>query len=95
MQWAREHHFPWSTVTPALAAEGGHLVVLQWAREHGCPWALDTCTYAAEAGQQEVLQWVRENDANGEAWDENLVRRHAAGPRKQKVLTWLDQLGAQ
>jgi hypothetical protein len=41
-----------------------------------------------------VLQWVRENDATGEAWDEIRVRYHAAGPRKQEVLTWLDELGA-
>ena len=40
----------------------------------------------------EVLQWVRENDADGEAWwDEDCVRRNAAGPRKQEVLTWLDE----
>ena len=37
------------------------------------------------------MQWVREN-AIGEPWDENLVRTHAAGPRKQEVLTWLDRL---
>ena len=68
--------------------------VLQWAREHGCPWNSSTCTWAAGNGQLEVLQWVRENDATGEAWDEIRVRYHAAGPRKQEVLTWLDELGA-
>jgi hypothetical protein len=50
---------------------------------------------AAQAGHLEVLQWVRENDANGEAWDEFCVRTHAAGPRKQEVLTWLDQLSSR
>ena len=68
--------------------------MLQWAREHGCPWDIYTCIYAARAGQLEVLQWVRENDATGEAWDERLVRANAAGPRKQEVLTWLDELSA-
>jgi len=38
---------------------------------------------------------MRENDATDEAWDERLVRAYAAGPRKQEVLTWLDQLSAQ
>jgi hypothetical protein len=66
-QWAREHHCQWNEVTPALAAEGGHL---------------------------EVLQWVRANDATGEAWDKDLVRAHAGGPRWQEVLTWLDGLTA-
>ena len=67
---------------------------MQWARQHDCPWDSDTCTYAAIAGQLEVLQWVRENDATGEVWEERLVRTHASGPRKQEVLTWLDELGA-
>ena len=44
------------------------------------------------SGQLEVLQWVRENDAAGKVWDEDDVRTHAAGPRKQEVLTWLDGL---
>ena len=92
LQWAREHHCPWNLWTPAWAAQGGHLEVLQWAREHGCPWDSSTCRYAATHGQLEVLQWVRENDASGEVWNENLVRTSAAGPRKQEVLTWLDQL---
>jgi hypothetical protein len=43
-------------------------------------------------GQLEVLQWMRENDTVGEVWSERLVRTHAAGPRKQEVLTWLDGL---
>jgi hypothetical protein len=72
--------------------EGGHLELLQWAREHDCPWSVGTTHCAARAGHLEVLQWVRENDANGEIWEGHLVRRHAAGPRKQEVLTWLDQL---
>jgi len=37
---------------------------------------------------------MRENDATGEAWDENRVRRCAGGPRKHQVLTWLDELSA-
>jgi len=37
---------------------------------------------------------VRENDATGEVWDEHRVRTHASGPRKQEVLTWLDQVSA-
>ena len=75
-------------------AEGGHLAVLQWARETGCPWDFSTLMYAAEAGQLEVLQWVRENDATGEVWSERRVRIFAAGPRKQEVLAWLDELSA-
>jgi hypothetical protein len=50
--------------------------------------------YAAYNGQLEVLQWTRENDAAGEAWDQNRVRTHAGGPRKEEMLTWLDQLNA-
>jgi hypothetical protein len=38
---------------------------------------------------------MRENDANGEAWDERIVREHAALHRRQKVLTWLDELNSQ
>ena len=94
LQWARKHHCPWNWVTPALAAEGGHLAVLQWAREYHCPWGSETCSFAARAGQMEVLQWVRENDATSEVWNELLARIHAIGPRKQEVLTWLDELGA-
>jgi len=41
-----------------------------------------------------VLQWIRENDTNGAVWNEDDVRRYAAGPRKQDVLTWLDGLSA-
>jgi hypothetical protein len=94
LQWAREHHCKWDSLTPAKAAEGGHLAVLQWARGHHSPWDSDTCIYATRSGQLEVLQWVRENDPTGEAWNERLVRRHAGGPRKQEVLTWLDELNA-
>ena len=43
---------------------------------------------AAVNGHLEVLQWVRENGATGAVWNETRVRRHAAGPRKQLVLTW-------
>jgi len=92
LQWAREHHCPWSSLTPAWAARSGNLEVLQWARAHGCPWGSGTCLYAADNGHLEVLQWVRENDATGEVWNEDDVRRVAFGPRKQEVLTWLDQL---
>ena len=65
--------------------------MLQWARANDCPWDVNTCRYAASDGQLEVLQWVRENDANGEAWNEDRVRACAVGPRKQEVLTWLDE----
>ena len=68
--------------------------MLQWAREHDCPWNASTCVYAAMFGQLEVLRWVRENDATGEVWIEDLVRRHAGGPWKLEVLTWLDGLSA-
>jgi hypothetical protein len=78
--------------TPAYAAERGHLAVLQWAREHDCPWDSAISVCAARAGQLEVLQWTRKTDATGEAWNKNIVRTYAAGPRKQEVLTWLDQL---
>jgi len=94
LQWAREYHCPWNSLTPSWAAQGGHLAVLQWAREHGCPWESGICMYAARAGHLEVLQWIRENDATGKVWNDNHVRTHAAGPRQQEVLTWLDQLSA-
>ena len=79
-------------MTPAYAAESGHLAVLQWVRERHCPWNWVTPANAAASGHLEVLQWVRENDATGEAWDEDNVRAHAGGPRKQEVLTWLNGL---
>ena len=94
LQWAREHHCPWNSLTPAWAAAGGHLAVLQWARENDCPWDSSTPAWAAAGGHLEMLQWVRENDATGEVWNERNVRRCAGGPRKQEVLTWLDQLSA-
>ena len=94
LRWLREHDCPWDSRTCAVAALGGHLEVLRWAREHGCPWNSSTCIHAAMNGELEVLQVVQENDATGEAWDENRVRTWAYGPRKQKVLTWLDQVGA-
>ena len=95
LQWAREHHCPWNWRTPANAAHGGQLAVLQWAREHHCPWDAYVCMDAADAGQLEVLQWVREHDTTGDVWDEDLVRRHAkVEPRKQEVITWLDELSA-
>jgi hypothetical protein len=53
-----------------------------------------TPTWAAQSGHLEVLQWVRENDATGGVWNENTVRQHAGGPRRQEVLTWLDELSA-
>jgi len=37
---------------------------------------------------------VQEHDATGEVWSERRMRRYAAGPRKQEVLTWLDDLSA-
>jgi len=38
---------------------------------------------------------VREHDTTGDVWDEDLVRRHAkVEPRKQEVITWLDELSA-
>jgi hypothetical protein len=94
LQWVRQHHCPWNSLTPAWAAEDGHLDMLQWARAHNCPWDSITPLSAARAGHLEVLQWVRENDAAGEAWDERIVRAHAAGHRKQEVLMWLDELSA-
>jgi hypothetical protein len=94
LRWAREHHCPWDWMTSANAAFGGHLAVLQWSRQHDCPWDWRICMYAAVAGQLKVLRWVRENDATGEVWDEDSVRRNAQGPRKHRVLKWLDQLGA-
>ena len=94
LQWAREHHCPWDSRTCYHAAGAGHLEVLQWARQHDCPWSVHTCIDAAEGGNLELLQWARENDVNGQAWNEYLVRRYAAGPRKQEVLTWLDELSA-
>ena len=93
LQWAREHRVPWNAMTCAWAAEGGYLEVLRWAREHECPWNFyATCQHAARAGQLEVLQWVREN-ADGEAWDERLVRHYARAGRMQEVLRWLDESG--
>ena len=92
LQWARAHGCPWDSLTTGWAAECGQLAVLQWAREHHCPWNEGTCMYAAVAGQLEVLQWVREHDTTGDVWDEDLVRDHAKGPRKQEVITWLDEL---
>ena len=94
LQWAREHHCPWNSYTCQYAARAGHLEVLQWALEHGCPWDNVTCIDAAIIGQLEVLQWVQEHDATGEVWSERRMRRYAAGPRKQEVLTWLDDLSA-
>jgi hypothetical protein len=93
LQWAREHHCPWGTATPAWAAAGGHLAVLQWARERHCPWNWGTPATAATHGELEVLQWVREN-ATTQVWNEDDVRRFAGGPRKQEVLTWLNELSA-
>ena len=92
LQWARAHHCPWMCRrrhTPRM--EG------TWMCCSGCgsTAARGTGTFAcnaAAAGQLEVLQWVRENDTTGEVWNETRVRRNAAGPRKQEVLTWLDQL---
>jgi len=95
LQWAREHHCPWDWATPANAACGGHLAVLQWAQEQDCPWDSTTCIYATTTGQLEVLQWVRENDAAGAVWSERRVRQFAGGPRKQEVLSWLDELSAR
>jgi hypothetical protein len=90
LQWLHNRGCPWGVVTCAVAAMGGHLEVLQWAREHHCPWDYLTPVYAAMNGHLEVLQWMRANDATGEAWDADLVRRNAMGLRKQEVLTWLD-----
>ena len=92
VKWLHNHGCARSWLTPAYAARFGHLAVLQWAREHGCPWNWNVCSHAASAGQLEVLQWARENDATGQAWNENTARNHAAGPRKQEVLTWLDHV---
>ena len=92
LMWLHSTGCTWDASTCAAAAGIGRLDVLRWARDHGCPWNLSMCTCAAQAGQLEVLQWVRENDADGEAWDEKYVRRYAAGPRKQEVLTWLVEL---
>jgi len=94
LQWARKHGSSWDAATPAWAAEGGHLAVLQWAQEHQCPWDWRSSQYATREGKLEVLQWVRENDATGEVWYEEEVRLFAAGPRKQEILTWLDELNA-
>ena len=60
------------------------MAVLQWVREHG-----PGNSSAANAGPLEVMQWLRENDVAGEVWNDDYVRRFAAGPRKQEVLTWL------
>jgi len=92
LQWAREHGCPCGAVTSTNAARSGHLEVLRWAREHSCPWHAEACIYAARAGQLEVLQWIRENDADNRVWSAIRVRRNAAGPRKQEVLTWLDEV---
>jgi hypothetical protein len=95
LRWAREHGATWHEETCIAAARGGHLAVLQWLREHDCPWNSNVSYDAALGGHLEVLQWMRENDADerrGRVWDEFLVRAYADGPRKQEVLTWLDQL---
>ena len=77
-----------------LGHAGGHLAVLQWARQHDCPCDSYACVYAAMAGHLAVLQWMRANDVIGAAWNEDRVRNHAGGTRKQEVLTWLGGLGA-
>jgi hypothetical protein len=53
-----------------------------------------TCVYAAVNGQLELLRWVREHDATGEVWSERRVRRHATGPKREEVLTWVDDISA-
>ena len=94
LQWLRKHGCPWDESTCSLAARFGHLRVLQWAREHHCPWHSTTGAYATMYGQLEVLQWIRENNGTGPmVWNKRMVRDYAGGPRKQEVLTWLDELG--
>jgi len=92
--WAREHGCPWDRWTCARRSvrATARVRVLQWAWEHHCPWDCVTPASAAYGGHLAVLQWARENDATGEAWSENTVRRYAAGPRQQEVLTRLDEL---
>jgi hypothetical protein len=38
LAWARLNGCPWSAMTCAFAARGGHQEVLTWARERGYPW---------------------------------------------------------
>jgi len=94
LTFLHSHGCLWNLLTCAFAARSGHRRVLQWAREQHCPWDWVTLAWAAESGHLAVLQWVRENDATGEVWSANRVRTWSHGPRKQEVLTWLDQLGA-
>jgi hypothetical protein len=82
LAWARANGCPWSNSLAraalrnpcALAAFGGHLVVLRWARERHwcpCPWDESTCAAAAAGGHLDaVLQWVRDH---GCPWNQNIA----------------------
>ena len=41
LRWAREHECPWSELTTAFAAAGGHRAAV--GEEHGCPCNSATC----------------------------------------------------
>jgi hypothetical protein len=59
LKWARENGCPWTSLTCAYAAKGGHLEVLKWARENGCPWNIEAVRANATNGSHlEMLEWL-------------------------------------
>ena len=60
----------WCPLTPAFAAQNGHLECLQYAYVHGCLWDDHTTRLAATGGHIECLRFAHEH---GCEWNDNCV----------------------
>ena len=59
-------YLPRQALTPAKAAEAGHLLCLKFARQHECPWDELTTAAAAGGGFFDCLRYAREYEC---PWD--------------------------
>jgi hypothetical protein len=80
LKYFKQQGCGWTARTCAMAAVGGHLLVLSWLRDPNnpwgqCPWDKWTCTYAASYGYLNILQWARHNGCDWEEFTCNMAAR--------------------
>lgn len=63
LEWAhRDRGCSWNGLTPATAAQHGHLHIVQWVVAQGCSWDQRTIVNASKHGHRHVAEWARDNN---------------------------------
>mmetsp|Transcript_18287 Transcript_18287/g.45505 ORF Transcript_18287/g.45505 Transcript_18287/m.45505 type:complete len:542 (-) Transcript_18287:399-2024(-) len=90
LTWLHGNHGnEWNEMTPALAAQGGHLDVLKWVIARGCPWGYQVWKGAALEGHLHILEYAAADHCPGR----DAAPAAAAEAGRVDVLRWLHQRG--